>query len=135
MFNKELEMAKEIEKELLSLNAELGIHADTREVAEQYKKAHCSTDQSKSNELSKTVNDIISDTEDVDNGEVYDINTGETTRYVGESTNEFYELLVALNKIVKQMKIYDRENKDFCISSISYCGGEDKIYVNFEEDK
>lgn len=65
MFIKELEVAKEIEKEILSLKAELGIHADTREVAEQYKKS-CSN-AGKQKEQPKTFNDIISDTEDIDN--------------------------------------------------------------------
>lgn len=120
-----LDQAKEVD---LLVQTGLSYIAALREVKEMYEKAHSLTDQDKENEHEKIFNDIISDTEDVDNGEVYDINTG-------ESTNGFYELLEALNKIVKQMKIYDIENKDFCISSISYCSDEDKIHVNFEEDK
>ncbi|WP_300382097.1 hypothetical protein [Clostridium sp.] len=78
MFNKELEMAKEIEKELLSLNEELGIHADTREVAEQYKKS-CSS-AGKQKEQPQTLNDIIPLGTDIDNGQVYDKLTGNTVR-------------------------------------------------------
>lgn len=78
MFNKELEMAKEIEKELLSLNAELGIHADTREVVEQYKKS-CSN-AGKQKEQPQTFNDIIPLGTDIDNGQVYDNLTGNTIR-------------------------------------------------------
>lgn len=67
MFNKELEMAKEIE--VASLYTELNILAATRLVSEQYKKAQSpATKQGKEHE--QLFNDIISDAEDVDNGEV-----------------------------------------------------------------
>lgn len=78
MFNKELEMAKEIE--VASLYTKLNISAATRLVSEQYKKTHNSTDQSKSYEHKKTFNDIIPPGEDVDNGQVYDKFTGNTIR-------------------------------------------------------
>ncbi|MDZ5016738.1 hypothetical protein GNF72_16210 [Clostridium perfringens] len=42
--------------------------------------AHYSTDQSKSYEHVKLINDIIADDEDIDNGEVFDIKSGETIR-------------------------------------------------------
>ncbi|MGG7215397.1 hypothetical protein ACQPUY_17635, partial [Clostridium nigeriense] len=51
-----------------------------REVVEQYKKAHNSTDQSKSYEHNKRINDIIPLGIDLDNGEIYDIETGQTIR-------------------------------------------------------
>lgn len=77
MDNKDLEMAKEIERVYRDT---LNYEAAYRQVTEQYKKAHYSTDQSKSYEHNKTFNDIITDKEDIDNNEVYDISTGETTR-------------------------------------------------------
>lgn len=42
--------------------------------------AHYSTDKSKSYEHTKTINDIIPLGIDIDNGEIYDIETGETVK-------------------------------------------------------
>lgn len=78
MFNKELEMAKEIE--VASLYTELNISAATRLVSEQYKKAHNSTDQSMRNEHEQLFNDIIPPGIDIDNGQVYDKLTGNTIK-------------------------------------------------------
>lgn len=76
MDNEKLEMAKEIEA--ASLYTELNISAATRLVLEQYKKS-CSS-AGKQKEQPKTFNDIISKSEDIDNGEVYDKLTGNTIR-------------------------------------------------------
>lgn len=78
MFNKELEMAKEIE--VASLYTELNISAATRLVSEQYKKTQSLSDQTKGNEHEQTFNDIISPGADVDNGQVYDKLTGNTIK-------------------------------------------------------
>ena len=57
---------------------QLNVNAVTRLVAEQYKKAHYSTDQSKSYEHLKTFNDIkIPPGTDIDNDQVYIKETGE----------------------------------------------------------
>ena len=42
--------------------------------------AHSLTDQSIENESMKPLQNIITDKEDIDNGEVYEINTGQTIR-------------------------------------------------------
>ncbi len=78
--DKALELAREVEKVKEDMTKQLNVNAVTRPVAEQYKKAHYSTDQSKSYEYLKTFNDIITDKEDIDNGEIYDISTGQTIR-------------------------------------------------------
>ena len=78
--DKALELAKEVEKVKEDMTNQLNVNAVTRLVVEQYKKAHYSTDQSKSNKHNKTFNDIITDKEDIDNNEVYDIETGQTIR-------------------------------------------------------
>lgn len=75
--DKALEMAKEVER----IYVEKKDYKEAyREVIEQYKKAHNSTDQSKSYEHNKTINDIIPLEADIDNGEIYDIGTGVTIR-------------------------------------------------------
>ncbi|MDU2155379.1 MULTISPECIES: hypothetical protein [Clostridium] len=38
-----------------------------------------------------------------------------------------------LNK--SNFKIYDSENKDYFIDTVSYCSEKDKLIVNFKEDK
>lgn len=78
--DKALELAKEVEKVKEDMTKQLNVNAVTRLVAEQYKKAHYSTGQSKSYEHLKTFNDIITDKEDIDNGDIYDKSTGQTIR-------------------------------------------------------
>ena len=88
MLNKELEMAKEIE--VASLYTELNISAATRLVSEQYKKSCSNAGQQK--EQPQTFNDIISDTEDVDNGPVTDKDTGYVKRDLIEE--EIWKILL-----------------------------------------
>lgn len=74
---KALELSKEIEAAALETN--LNIKAAERLVLEQYKKAHSlATTQGK--EHNKTFNDIITDDEDIDNGEIYRMDSGQTIR-------------------------------------------------------
>ena len=47
---------------------------------EMYEKAHSLTDQDKENEPKKIFNEIITDKEDIDNGEVFDKITGKTVK-------------------------------------------------------
>ena len=58
MDNKELEMAKEVER---VYRENLDYKASYRQVVETYKKAHNSTDQSKSYEHNKTFKDSITE--------------------------------------------------------------------------
>jgi len=48
---------------------------------------------------------------------------------------DFIKCLEILNSIAKNLNIYDVENPDYCISGFEYNTGEDRVYVNFEEDK
>lgn len=48
---------------------------------------------------------------------------------------EFIEQLKVLNSTIKNLKIYDIENPNFYISGFEYDSDEDKVYVNFKEDK
>ena len=48
---------------------------------------------------------------------------------------EFIERLKILNSTIKNMKIYDIENPDYCIAGFEYDPETDKVYVNFKEDK
>lgn len=74
---KALELSKEIEAAALETN--LNIKAAERLVLEQYKKAlSLATTQGK--EHNKTFNDIITDDEDIDNGEIYRMDSGQTIR-------------------------------------------------------
>lgn len=74
MDNKELEIAKEIEEIALRHNVSV------ERLIEEYKKAH-SLATTQENEHSKNnVNDILTDKVDIDNGEIYDIETGVTIR-------------------------------------------------------
>lgn len=76
---KALELAKEVEKAKEDMTKQLNVEAVTRLVVEQYKKAQSlATKQGK--EHTKTFNDIIADDEDIDNGEVFDIKSGQTIR-------------------------------------------------------
>lgn len=78
MVNKELEMAKEVAR---IYPEKKGYKEAYREVVEQYKEAHNSTDQSKSYEHSKNnLKDILTDKVGIDNGDIYDIETGQTIR-------------------------------------------------------
>jgi hypothetical protein len=74
---KALELSKEIETAALETN--LNIKAAERLVLEQYKKTlSLATTQGK--EHNKTFNDIITDDEDIDNGEIYRMDSGQTLR-------------------------------------------------------
>ena len=74
---KALELSKEIEAAALETN--LNIKAAERLVLEQYKKAHSlATTQGK--EHNKTFNDIIPLGTDIDNGDIYNLETGQTLR-------------------------------------------------------
>lgn len=48
-----------------------------RKMAREYEKAHNLTDQSIGNEHTKNINSSISDNQDIDNGLVYNLETGE----------------------------------------------------------
>lgn len=73
----ELDMSKEVD---LLMREGLSYEAALRQVKEMYKKAHSLTDQSIENERLKTFNDIIADKEDIDNGDIFNIETGQTVR-------------------------------------------------------
>lgn len=76
--NINLEIAKETEK--LTLEG-LSFNAALRKAKEMHKeKTLSSTNQSKSKEHTEIFNSIITPEEDIDNGEVFDINTGITKR-------------------------------------------------------
>lgn len=72
-----LDQAKEVD---LLMREGLTYEAALRKVKSMYEKNRSLTDQSIGNEDTKTTNTIIADKEDLDNGEVYDINTGQTIR-------------------------------------------------------
>lgn len=72
-----LDQAKEVD---LLMREGLTYEAALRKVKSMYEKTRSLTDQSIGNEDTKTTNTIIADKEDLDNGEVYDINTGQTVR-------------------------------------------------------
>lgn len=75
MVNKELEMAKEV----VRIYEEKKDYKEAyREVEEMYKKS-CSSPGSIRNNDTKTILSIT-DKEDIDNGEIYDIETGVTIR-------------------------------------------------------
>ena len=48
---------------------------------------------------------------------------------------EFIKKLENLNSKIKNLKIYDIENPDYCIARFEYDPETDKIYVSFKEDK
>jgi hypothetical protein len=72
--DKALEVAKEIERIALEHNISL------QDLIEQYKKAHSPATKQGNEPNTKTTSCIIADTEDIDNGEIYDIGTGVTIR-------------------------------------------------------
>jgi len=72
-----LDQAKEVD---LLMREGLTYETALRKVKSMYEKTRSLTDQSIGNEDTKTTNTIIAETEDLDNGEVYDINTGQTIR-------------------------------------------------------
>lgn len=72
-----LDQAKEVD---LLMREGLTYETALRKVKSMYEKTRSLTDQSIGNEDTKTTNTIISETEDLDNGEVYDIDTGKTIR-------------------------------------------------------
>lgn len=76
----ELDMAKEVN---LLMREGLSYQAALRQVKEMYEKAHSLCDQTKENEPMKPLQNIITDKEDIDNGEGYEINTGQTIKDLG----------------------------------------------------
>ncbi|MBS6503508.1 MAG: hypothetical protein KH415_18150 [Clostridium sp.] len=74
-------MGKEMRK-LLKKHDPKGIkYYESKNTSEENKKAHNSINQSKSYESKNEKRDMsISDSEDIDNGEIYNIKTGKTTR-------------------------------------------------------
>ncbi|WP_195264071.1 hypothetical protein [Clostridium sp. 1001275B_160808_H3] len=76
---KALELAKEVEKVKADMTNQLNVKAVTRLVEEQYKKAQSpATKQGK--EHNKTFNDIIPLGTDIDNNQVYILETGEVLK-------------------------------------------------------
>ena len=76
----ELDMSKEVD---LLMREGLSYQAALRQVKEMYEKAHSLTDQSIENESMKLLKNSIADKEDIDNGEVYNIESGQTIRDLG----------------------------------------------------
>lgn len=72
-----LEMAEETKR--LTMEG-LEFNAALRKVKEMYKERAQSLATTQEKEHNKTFNNIISDKEDIDNNEVYDISTGQTIR-------------------------------------------------------
>lgn len=70
-------IAKEVEK--LTLEGMTFDEALDKAI-EIYKETRNTADQSNSYENKKTFNDIVSDSEDLDNGGIYNIETGETVK-------------------------------------------------------
>lgn len=73
----ELDMSKEVD---LLMREELSYQAALRQVKEMYEKAHSLTDQSIGNKPMKPLQNIITDKEDIDNNEIYDIDSEQTIR-------------------------------------------------------
>lgn len=72
-----LDQAKEVD---LLMREGLTYEAALRKVKSMYEKNRSLTDQSIGNEDTKTTNTIIADKEDLDNGEVFDIEIGQTVK-------------------------------------------------------
>lgn len=72
-----LDMAKEVD---LLMREGLSYEAALRQVKEMYEKAHSLTDQSIENEPIKPLNKIIPLGTDLDNGEIYNLETGQTVK-------------------------------------------------------
>lgn len=78
--SKELRLHLEIAEETKRLTMEgLEFNSALRKAKEMYKKS-CSLPGSIRNNDTKTTTSIISDNEDLDNGEIYNIKTGQTIR-------------------------------------------------------
>lgn len=73
----ELDMSKEVD---LLMREGLSYQAALRQVKEMYEKAHSLTDQSIENKPMKPLQNIITDKEDIDNNEIYDIDSVQTIR-------------------------------------------------------
>lgn len=73
----ELDMAKEVD---LLMREGLNYRAALKQVKETYEKARSLTDQSIENEHEQSFNDIIAENEDIDNGDIYKIDNGQTIR-------------------------------------------------------
>lgn len=73
----ELDMSKEVD---LLMREGLSYQAALRQVKEMYKKAHSLCDQTIENESMKPLQNIITDKEDIDNNEIYNIESGQTIR-------------------------------------------------------
>ncbi len=75
-----LRLAKEVEN--IKLNTDINISTEdmAKLVSNQYKKAQSLTDQDKGKEHTKTINDIIPLGADIDNGDIYNLETGQTIR-------------------------------------------------------
>ena len=73
----ELDMSKEVD---LLMREGLSYQAALRQVKEMYEKAHSLTDQSIENESMKLLKNSIADKEDIDNNEIYNIESGQTIR-------------------------------------------------------
>lgn len=72
-----LDQAKEVD---LLMREGLSYQAALRQVKETYEKARSLTDQSIENEHEQSFNDIIAENEDIDNGDIYNLETGQTVR-------------------------------------------------------
>lgn len=72
-----LDMAKEVD---LLMREGLSYEAALRQVKETYEKARSLTDQSIENEHEQSFNDIIAENEDIDNGDIYNLETGQTVK-------------------------------------------------------
>ena len=72
-----LDMAKEVD---LLMREGLSYQAALRQVKEMYEKAHSLCDQTKENEHEQSFNDIIAENEDIDNGDIYNLETGQTVK-------------------------------------------------------
>jgi len=70
-------MAREVE---LLMRDGLSYQVALKQVKEMYKKTRSLTDQSIENENTKTTGYIIADNEDIDNNEIYDLESGQTIR-------------------------------------------------------
>lgn len=73
----ELDMAKEVD---LLMREGLSYQSALRQIKEMYEKAHSLTDQSIGNKPMKPLQNIITDKEDIDNNEIYNIESGQTIR-------------------------------------------------------
>ena len=82
--SKNLRLYLDIAEETKRLTMEgLEFPAALRKAKEMYKKERCSLPASKRNNDTKTTNYIITDKEYIDNGEVYDIDNGQTIKDLG----------------------------------------------------